>query len=311
MIKILAQRFLWLFSLERNSDEFGIDFQQVLSERIIPDSYKQKLETHFTNRGRKDPHRDASIYQRSLRLLLEYLNDSPQLESIRPSAVNSPHQISPLTLIPQIPRPTKESVTEYLEKWKQRSDYIEQEDALSLLFRKTYPTNTNLSEVLIKCSSLNDFYRTNIFSIYPIAKHIISLDIDSRLISGDPKLVNDISRGHGIKSTSGKELHLFSFATKYCSHHNQIDFPIFDSYVEKLLIHFRKADGFAVFRNNELRGDYLVFKNVIQNFREAYNLQDFNLKQIDQYLWQFGKDVFPKQYRKNEYSITPVSSAKE
>ena len=206
---------------------------------------------------------------------------------------------------PIIPQPTKEAVTEYLEKWKLLSGYKEQEEALFLLFRETYPTNTKLSEVLIKCSSLNDFYGTNIFNVYPIAKHIISLNIDVLLADGDPELVNDIARGHGITSKSGKELLFFSFATKYCSHHNPLDFPIFDSYVGKLLIHFRNTDRFSPFRNDELR-DYIIFKKVILDFRNAYQLQDFNLKQIDQYLWQFGKDVFPKQYGKSENSITPT-----
>ena len=193
--------------------------------------------------------------------------------------------------IDKISQPTKKAVLMYLEKWDENDRYKEQEDALHLLFHETYPFNKNLSEVLIKCSSLNDFYGTNIYDIHSIAKHIISLDIDTRLANGEPELVNDISHGHGITSKSGKELHLFSFATKYCSHHNPLDFPIFDSYVGKLLIHFRNIDGFSVFRNNEIR-DYRIFNRVILDFREVYHLQDFNIKQIDQYLWQFGKDVF-------------------
>jgi hypothetical protein len=289
------------FFLERYGNEFGMDFQGVLSKRAIPDSYRQKLEAHFTERGRKDPRSNASIYERSLRLLLEYLDGKP------PTASNTPRTVSYAVSSPNIPQPTKETVTEYLEKWKRLAGYTEQEDALFLLFRETYPTNTNLSEVLIKCSSLNDFYGTNIFNVYPIAKHIVNMSIDARLADGDPKLVNDISRGHGITSKSGKELHLFSFATKYCSHHNPLDFPIFDSYVEKLLVYFRNADRFSAFRNEELR-DYLVFKRVILDFRKEYQLDDFDLKQIDQYLWQFGKDMFPKQDRKNENSIVPVTT---
>ncbi len=39
-----------------------------------------------------------------------------------------------------------------------------------------------------------------------------------------------------------------------------------------------------------------------------YNLDDFDLKQIDQYLWQFGKDVFPKQYTKKEKGVPLPSS---
>lgn len=298
------------FFLERYGDEFGMDFQRILSERSIPDSYKQKLEAYFTSRGRKAPRSNASIYERSLRLLLEYLNGKPPIAASRQRTDSRPQSIIHTASTPKIPQPTKEAVVEYLEKWKRLSGYTQQEEALFLLFHETYPANKSLSEVLIKCSSLNDFYGTNIFNVYPIAKHIVNLNIDARLSDGDPKLVNDISHGHGIASKSGKELHLFSFATKYCSHHNPLDFPIFDSYVEKILMHFRNADGFSMFKNEDLR-DYPVFKQVILDFRKAYQLHDFNLKQIDQYLWQFGKDVFPKQYGKNTHiaaSATPVMS---
>ena len=40
------------------------------------------------------------------------------------------------------------------------------------------PENKQIEDILIKCSTLNDFYSTNIFSIFPVAKHILQLDID-------------------------------------------------------------------------------------------------------------------------------------
>jgi len=283
------------FFLERFGDEFGMGFQQVLSEKAIPGAYRQKLEEHFIARGRKDPRSNASIYERSLRLLLEFLDGKPTLSPTQKRTEKQKQAVRNPVATQRLPRPSKESVMEYLGKWTQLPGYTEQEEALSLLFKDTFPRNNKLSEVLIKCSTLNDFYGTNIFSIYPVAKHIVSCDIDSRLVGGDPQLVNDISVGHGLTSKSGNEIRLFSFATKYCSHHNPLDFPIFDSYVEKLLCHYRNVDGFSLFRNDELR-DFVVFKRVIMDFRKAYQLDGFNLKQIDQYLWQFGKDVFPKQY---------------
>ena len=44
------------------------------------------------------------------------------------------------------------------------------------------------------------------------------------------------------------------------------------------------------------RGDYKKFKNIIIAFREYYDLEEFNLKEIDQYLWQLGKEYFPNKY---------------
>jgi len=296
------------FFLERYGDEFGMDFERVLSDRIIPDSYRQKLAEYFE--GSKNPRARASIYERSLRLLLEYLDGQPPIATTQPRTERKPLTANHTAFTVSVPRPTKQAIMEYLDKWMRLPGYTAQEDALQLLFQETFPCNTSLSEVLVKCSTLNDFYGTNIFRVFPLAKYIVSLNIDSRLTAGDPQLVNDISLGHGIKSKSGKELRLFSFASKYCSHHNPLDFPIFDSYVEKLLIHFRNADRFSSFRNDELR-DYLVFKRVILDFRKTYHLQDFDLKQIDQYLWQLGKDVFPKQYGKREREDMAASHIEE
>ncbi|UTW70364.1 hypothetical protein KHA80_07545 [Anaerobacillus sp. HL2] len=42
-----------------------------------------------------------------------------------------------------------------------------------------------------------------------------------------------------------KKKNFYSFATKYCSHHNPLDYPIYDSYVDEVLRHFRNRDGFS------------------------------------------------------------------
>ena len=173
------------FFLERYGNELDMDFQRVLSERTIPDSYKQKLESYFISRNRKDPRSNASIYKRSLRLLLEYLDGKPSTPTSKPQVNNKPRTINTKASAPTILRPTKEAVVKYLEKWKQLSRYTEQKEVLFLLFHETYPANTKLSEVLIKCSSLNDFYGTNIYNVYTLAKHIVNLNIDARLADGD------------------------------------------------------------------------------------------------------------------------------
>ena len=51
-----------------------------------------------------------------------------------------------------------------------------------------------MSDILLKVAALNDFYSTNIFSDYPVAKHILSLNIDARLKSGDITLVSDLQK---------------------------------------------------------------------------------------------------------------------
>ena len=53
--------------------------------------------------------------------------------------------------------------------------------------------NDSIEDILIKCSSLNDFYSTNIFDIFTVAQHILSLHIDERLEKHDLSLVDDIA----------------------------------------------------------------------------------------------------------------------
>lgn len=191
----------------------------------------------------------------------------------------------------EIPTPCKEEVIKYLKLWDSMENYVLQEKSLDKLFFHTYPNNIAIEEILIKASSLNDFYSTNIYSIFTVAKHILNLNIDERLKRADETLVNDIAN----VTINGKRKFLYSFATKYCSHHLPKEFPIYDSYVEKVLMHFCKKDGFSKFKREDLK-DYLKFKNILIQFKSFYNLDEYNLKEIDKYLWQLGKEYFPKKY---------------
>ena len=111
------------------------------------------------------------------------------------------------------------------------------------------------------------------------------------LKKGDATLIDDIAR----IEVGGKEKNFYSFASKYCSHHFPMEFPIYDSYVHKVLVYFRRVDGFASFEDANLK-NYPKFKAVLIKFRSFYHLEQFDLKQLDQYLWQFGKAHFPKTY---------------
>jgi hypothetical protein len=194
-----------------------------------------------------------------------------------------------------VPPPSTEKVESYLAKWGDLENYHLQEDALNKLFFELCPKNTDVIDVLLKASTLNDFYSTNIFSIYPVAKHINDLDIDARLKAGDVTLVRDIQ----YVTIGDTEKNFYSFASKYCSHHNPLDYPIYDSYVDEVLRYFRNRDSFSDFQDGDLK-DYIRFKGILIDFRAFYGLDKYNLKQIDQYVWLLGKDYFPKNYRKKK-----------
>ena len=188
------------------------------------------------------------------------------------------------------PRPSVSEVNKYLNEWKNLEGYTSQEKALKKLFLKFAPGNSEISDILLKASCLNDFYSTNIFAIYPVAKHILSIkDLDKRLKSGDIELVREL----GEVTIGGKEKYFYSFATKYCSHHNPIDFPIYDSYVEQVLLYFNKVDKFSEFKRKDLK-NYRKFKEILIDFQRFYKLERFSLKELDLYLWLLGKEFFPK-----------------
>lgn len=81
--------------------------------------------------------------------------------------------------------PSPDEVQKYLLKWDNLGSYVVQEEAFDGLFMKTYPNNTDIKQVIIKVSTLNDFYSTNIIKVFNVAKHIIDLNIDERLAIND------------------------------------------------------------------------------------------------------------------------------
>ena len=192
-----------------------------------------------------------------------------------------------------ISKPSASEVEKYLKSWKNLKNYKLQEDALDKLFFELLPSNEEISDILLKVATLNDFYSTNIFSIYPVAEHILDSNIDSRLKTFDETLVEEIQS----VAIGDKTWNFYSFASKYCSHHNPEEYPIYDSYVEKVLCYFRDRDGFSNFKTLELK-DYKKFKDTLVEFKYFYGLDKYDLKKIDRYMWQLGKEYFPKNYRR-------------
>lgn len=193
-----------------------------------------------------------------------------------------------------INEPCVEEVEAYLKKWELLENYRLQEAALDKLFFNSYPKNQQIEDILVKVATLNDFYSTQIFSVYPVAKHILNLDIDERLQEGDLTIVNDIST---VTMENGTKKNFYSFATKYCSHHQPDKYAIYDSYVEKVLLYFRNVDYFSVFHDTELKS-YEEFNRVLRDFQRYYHLETYTLKQLDRYLWLLGKEKFPRKYYK-------------
>lgn len=189
-----------------------------------------------------------------------------------------------------IPTPCKEQLNRYLSQLKSDEKfqhYHFQGLALEKLF-KLYPKNSDILSILLKVSTLNDFYSTNIFSTYSVAKQIESLNIDKRLEEGDEILVADIQK----VTIRNKQRNFYSFATKYCSHHKPDNYPIYDSYVDRVLRYFRKKDKFYSFYSDDLK-NYPKFKQILVKFQQHYGIE-CSVRDLDRYLWLLGKEHFNK-----------------
>lgn len=194
------------------------------------------------------------------------------------------------------PRPSAESVSEWKKKWNETNGYPEQEMALEKLFQQLLPENKELSDILIKVCTLNDFYSTNLYKVLDVAKCIKEMNLDERLNSPNalPEYV-DILNEEVYKITNK---HIYSFATKYFSHHKSDIYPIYDSYVHKLLSYYRDTYHFFDFKDKKLL-TYVGFYEVYDRFKQYFDLTEFTAKEIDKFLWQVGKHHFPK-YRTEE-----------
>jgi len=260
---------------------FSVNFETLGKETLLDLLRQQSSGNAETN---------VNGYMAHLRRFRRFLQNESALEIPETISLAIAPTEGPFVKIAQrLPPPSVEQVECYLAQWDALEDYHLQEDALNQLFFNLCPYNKNISDILLKVSVLNDFYSTNIFKVFPVAKRILSLGIDDRLQQGDGTLVDDIKE----VVISGKPLNFYSFATKYCSHHKPLDYPIYDSYVDEVLRYYRKKDGFATFRNYELK-NYTRFKSILESFRKFYHLDRYNLKELDKYIWQLGKAYFNK-----------------
>ena len=262
----------------------SLDFWAMLEREDFEAAAAERLRATLRQRGSRNVEGNLNGYLAYLRRFRRFVL-SEEAEK-RPAARKRREG-------PDIPTPCPEEVRRYLSQWHELENYRNQEEALDRLFQDYAPGNKDIRDILLKAAALNAFYSTNIFSLYPVAEHILALDIDQRLRAGDPSLVEDLKTVEG----NGTVRRFYSFATKYCSHHRPEEFPIYDHYVAVTLRHFRDRDAFAPFQDGALE-DYRRFREVLRDFRDWYGLGEFSWKELDRYLWQVGKEFFPRKYGK-------------
>lgn len=222
--------------------------------------------------------------------------------------------------------PTRTLILEKIAEFYDKSNSVGlHEDAIRKLFT-TFHKNTDYSEVFLKVTVLDKFYSTRIPSIVKYARAICEIEgLDRMLKTGDLKAVGLIStilkkynQDHPEENKRPKKAEnsrYISFASKYCSHHDVSGnhFPIFDSIASNLLYQYNLQEEKKLYPYErmvlicgESRGrewkcltkkklnNIFLYKDLLIAFRDYYNLQEFKLKELDIFLWMYGKELKKK-----------------
>jgi len=153
------------FYLSRH--DIGIGFWEALRNEKTMELCRERLEVYFMDvREMKSPRSNSYTYMSSIKVLKEYIDKTFGGINIDTNAQDK-IEFNKSTLVEEedsiIPKPCKNEIDKYLRRWDSLENYTLQENALEKLFHRTYKKNTQIEDVLIKVSSLNDFYSTNIF----------------------------------------------------------------------------------------------------------------------------------------------------
>ncbi len=187
--------------------------------------------------------------------------------------------------------PSMSEMIDYLDEWNQNEQLVMVDKVLCRMFTEIYPANDTVVDVLPKVVAIDRLYNTHLKSVYEMAKHIFSLNIDSMLTTGDQIIVDKIARC----SFRGKEMICVSFASKYCSFSQPDKFVIYDSRVRKLLWYYKDELGIA---HKKDISTYLNYKKAIDDLQTKFGLngryrgRPITYKLLDQYLWLLAFDRF-------------------
>ena len=178
-------------------------------------------------------------------------------------------------------------------EWETKEELSEK--ALYNLFNVDYIDYNDKYQTYIKVTALNDTYSTRLSNDEKIviSEILCENEFADRLSNKkyDEKLVNEIC--DKINERIGKKT--YSFISKYCSHINENEYPIFDGYVELMLKWYRQKDKKQAFDFNDAeltKRDYDTFRKIMFEFKEKFEISK-SLKEIDEFLWTAGKKYFP------------------
>lgn len=148
----------------------------------------------------------------------------------------------------------------------------------------TYRENKRIEHVLTKVVTINALYHARVLDVdlHPLAVHIWKIEgLDTKLKQGESDAVDAIWKSAGTRK------HYFSFATKFCSWHNQKAYAIYDLNMWEALRAYKSKELGFQFKDSECT-DYACFHAIVKRFQAAYDLEGYCLKDVDKFLWLVG-----------------------
>lgn len=198
---------------------------------------------------------------------------------------------------------TKYRVEECNEYWK-KEYFLKPEKILERLFQEY--GNEDFDEVFIKCTMLNSVYNTNLYNseIIELSKWIVKnagkvdkVLTKNQLIEEDLRIVDEMTKyqDNMKNDMNRRKNNPFSFTSKYFSFSRPNDFPIYDSFVEKMLWIYQKNGVISKYNRSDLTSKtkkesrYVFFKDRIDELMKQSKVTNLSYKDLDHFLWFQGK----------------------
>jgi len=169
----------------------------------------------------------------------------------------------------------------YIQLIKDQEGYF-MADLRRFEFFKKYPLNNNIEHIRWKIGSANHPDIRKLHSVDVMAKHILNLEIDARIVADDLTLVQDIAN---IES-DGHQLNFQNFASIYCNSHKPDIYPI---YTEE---HFdfikRYIDVYILDIDPNQLNQYTIFKQALDDIIKRYDIENkFNYYEVRKLGWAY------------------------
>lgn len=179
------------------------------------------------------------------------------------------------------------------------------EELLNNAFDKLKEEGVQLKDVQSAVILLDSIYHTQLSrlaAIFAISENIYNMIKKENLIEeimNPEKPENIVSK----IASAGEKNNNYSFATKFCNRLNPKSFPIYDQYVDELLWKYYKAED-NCFNDISFRKDlrnYDEFLKTYKAFKKCFCLDELNYKQIDEFMWTYGK-IYRKKINEDKQS---------